>query len=103
MRYLSTCLFQTEWPPSSPLLIPAFPGKKQELDRLDLMHELIKDGIGEKLYLAPLDKKRLHRVLDVGTGTGTWATEMGELFPAAEVRGCDLSPVQPSWYVIQRI
>jgi methylase of polypeptide subunit release factors len=27
-------------------------------------------GIGDKLFLAPLDADKLHRVLDIGTGTG---------------------------------
>ncbi len=61
------------------------------------MHFLVLYGIGDKLFLAPLVKERVHRVLDVGTGTGIWAMEMGEMFPGAEVRGCDLSPVQPTW------
>lgn len=27
-------------------------------------------GIGDKLFLAPIDTDKMHRVLDIGTGTG---------------------------------
>lgn len=66
---------------------------------------------GEKLFLSPLTK--LRNALDVGTGTGIWAIDLGEwlsqqagdlsdvLFPADEnpecqVTGIDLSPNQPN-------
>jgi len=31
-------------------------------------------GIGEKLYLAPIEGDKLHRILDIGTGTGICTT-----------------------------
>lgn len=52
------------------------------------------------LHLAPL--RNPPRVLDVGTGTGIWAIEMGEQYPDSEVYGVDLSPVQPSWYAVPK-
>ena len=27
-------------------------------------------GIGDKLFLAPIEGEKVHRVLDIGTGTG---------------------------------
>jgi hypothetical protein len=48
-----------------------------ELDRLDLLHHcpiLRTDG---KLHLAPIDPHP-QRILDLGTGTGIWAIEMGK-------------------------
>lgn len=42
-------------------------------------------GIEDQLFLAPLSAERTHRILDLGTGTGTWAMEMAHRFPAAEV------------------
>ena len=36
-------------------------------------------------------------MLDIGTGTGTWAIEFAEEHPEAEVMGVDLSPVQPAF------
>jgi SAM-dependent methyltransferase len=44
-------------------------------------------------YFAPL--KNPQRILDIGTGTGQWAIEMGDEFPNAEVQATDLSPIQP--------
>lgn len=37
----------------------------------------------------------LGKVLDVGTGTGIWAIEVARRFPALQVTGIDLSPIQP--------
>ncbi|KAI1206965.1 S-adenosyl-L-methionine-dependent methyltransferase [Annulohypoxylon truncatum] len=49
-----------------------------------------------KNYFAPIgDHPR--KIIDLGTGTGTWAIEVAEMFPGAEVVGCDLSPIQPFW------
>lgn len=47
------------------------------------------------MYTAPL--KEPQRILDVGTGTGIWAVEMADEFPAAIVHGTDISPIQPEW------
>jgi ribosomal protein L11 methylase PrmA len=30
-----------------------------------------------KLFIAPLTEDKLHRVLDLGTGTGIWAIDFG--------------------------
>ncbi|KAB8279603.1 SAM dependent methyltransferase [Aspergillus minisclerotigenes] len=48
------------------------------------------------LYLAPI-ADRSHNVLDVGTGTGLWAIEFGDMHPSAKFIGTDLSPIQPSF------
>lgn len=34
------------------------------------------------------------RVLDLGTGTGIWAIDFGDMYPSAEVLGIDISPIQ---------
>lgn len=49
---------------------------------------------GGNLHLAPLTNPG--RILDIGTGTGIWCIEMGDLYPDAEVIGNDFSPVQPN-------
>ncbi|KAK1999914.1 S-adenosyl-L-methionine-dependent methyltransferase [Colletotrichum falcatum] len=67
------------------------------MDRLDFNHMLMVKVIGEKLYLAPLDKDKIHRILDIGTGTGVWAMQMAEELPNAEIAGNDLSAIQPTW------
>ncbi|KAH6884116.1 S-adenosyl-L-methionine-dependent methyltransferase [Thelonectria olida] len=73
------------------------PNDETEMDRLDLNHALMTKVIGNKLYLAPIAEKAVQRVLDIGTGTGIWAIEMGDTHPNAEILGNDLSPIQPHW------
>lgn len=46
--------------------------------------------------MAPIDNPKT--ILDVGTGTGIWAIEMGDMFPDAKIIGTDLAPTQPTWY-----
>lgn len=36
-------------------------------------------------------------VLDIGTGTGIWAIEMGDKLESASILGIDESPIQPTW------
>lgn len=40
--------------------------------------------------MAPLQKENIHRVLDLGTGTGMWAIDFAYENPQAEVLGIDL-------------
>ncbi|TIC96086.1 Secondary metabolism regulator LAE1 [Colletotrichum higginsianum] len=74
-----------------------FPNDAEEMDRLDFCHALLVKTIGGRLFLAPIDETKTHRILDVGTGTGIWAIEIGDLFPNAEILGNDLSAIQPDW------
>jgi methylase of polypeptide subunit release factors len=64
------------------------PTDEIEQERLDLHHESMLQMLKEDLYKAPLVEA--HRILDVGTGTGIWAIDMADKFPAAEVIGIDL-------------
>ena len=68
-----------------------------EKDRLDFQHHIYLLTFGGLLSLVPEDKKKIQRVLDVGTGTGTWALDYGDEHPEAQVLGVDLSPMQPRW------
>jgi hypothetical protein len=48
-----------------------YPNDETENDRLDLQHHLFSLTFDRKLFIAPIPKeKRLHRVLDIGIGTG---------------------------------
>ena len=62
------------------------------------MHQMIRICMDNRLHMAPIGEKP-GKILDVGTGTGIWAIEMGDEYPNTEVIGTDLSPTQPSWYV----
>jgi tRNA1(Val) A37 N6-methylase TrmN6 len=59
------------------------------------MHHIFGMMLNGELLLAPIENP--HRVLDLGTGTGIWAIDFADKYPSAEVIGCDLSPIQPSW------
>jgi ubiquinone/menaquinone biosynthesis C-methylase UbiE len=52
---------------------------QSELDRLDLMHAAFRMTYEGKLFLAPVTN--LNNALDVGTGTGIWAIDLGQSHP----------------------
>ncbi|RDL31152.1 S-adenosyl-L-methionine-dependent methyltransferase [Venustampulla echinocandica] len=75
-----------------------YPNDESENDRLDLQHHIYSLMNGGKLFTCPIAKdKSIHRVLDVGTGTGIWAMDYGDEHPEATVFGVDLSPIQPTF------
>lgn len=69
---------------------------QKEMDRIDLKHHIMTLLCHGHLHLAPLESPG--KILDIGTGTGIWAIEMGEQYPESDIIGIDLSPVQPNWY-----
>ncbi len=69
------------------------PNDDDEQNRLDLTHHICLLVLGGELCMTKLPRPR--RILDVGTGTGIWAIDMGDLYPEAEIYGIDLSPIQP--------
>jgi len=71
----------------------AFPNDEDELERMDLEHQIFLMLLDGQLHLAPLTSPQ--RILDLGTGTGVWAVDMADKYPSATVLGTDLSPVQP--------
>ncbi|KAJ3551103.1 hypothetical protein NPX13_g11434 [Xylaria arbuscula] len=72
------------------------PNDEGEQKRLDYQHQLYTTVLNGKLFIAPIGH-RLRTVLDVGTGTGIWAIEVGLEYPGAQITGTDLSPIQPSY------
>ncbi|KAI9743977.1 MAG: hypothetical protein M1818_002711 [Claussenomyces sp. TS43310] len=71
-----------------------FPNDASELERLDYQYMVLAHAFDQKLHFAPLSNPQ--SILDIGTGTGIWATEMGDQYPAAQIEATDLSPIQPS-------
>ncbi|KAI0822861.1 S-adenosyl-L-methionine-dependent methyltransferase [Trametes gibbosa] len=75
------------------------PADNEEHRRLDLQHQVITLALGG-LFPAPDLVRRALRprpgtppaILDVGTGSGSWAIDMAKLFPYCTVVGVDLAP-----------
>lgn len=63
---------------------------------MDINHHLYLLTLNGALHLAPIPAFP-SRILDLGTGTGIWAIDMGDRYPSASVIGNDLSPIQPSY------
>jgi SAM-dependent methyltransferase len=72
------------------------PNDELERDRLDMQFWAIHECFSGRYFFAPLAPNP-QAILDVGTGTGTWAIDVGERYPSASVTGTDLSPIQPGW------
>lgn len=78
------------------LLAYAFPNDLAERERLALQHAALGLLFNNNLYFAPLSKTYPpRRILDIATGTGEWAIEMGDEFPNSQITATDLSPIQP--------
>jgi len=71
------------------------PNDDMENDRLDLLHHYLTLRCDDRLHFAPIGSEP-NRILDLGTGTGIWAIQMGDAYPSATIVGNDLSPVQPN-------
>ena len=71
----------------------SFPNDDEMLDIQDAQHKLYSAAL-KRLQFSPLESPQ--RVLDCGTGTGTWAIDFAIQHPEATVLGVDLSPVQYS-------
>ncbi|KAF5490165.1 Secondary metabolism regulator LAE1 [Colletotrichum fructicola] len=72
------------------------PNDETEQDREDMKHTMFLELLDGDLFLAPIGDDP-QKIIDIGTGTGKWAIEVGDLYPGASVLGIDLSPIQPSW------
>ncbi|KAF2802298.1 S-adenosyl-L-methionine-dependent methyltransferase [Mytilinidion resinicola] len=71
------------------------PNDESEADRLDLFHHIMSLRCDGELHWAPIGDNP-GRILDIGTGTGIWAIDMGDKYPSAEILGNDLSAIQPT-------
>ncbi|KAH7351238.1 S-adenosyl-L-methionine-dependent methyltransferase [Rhexocercosporidium sp. MPI-PUGE-AT-0058] len=71
------------------------PNDEDAQEQQDISHHFWSLMLKGDLYLAPVNNPQ--RILDVGTGTGMWAIDVAEKHPEADVKGIDVSPIQPSW------
>ncbi|KAH7305264.1 S-adenosyl-L-methionine-dependent methyltransferase [Stachybotrys elegans] len=65
------------------------PDDATEKSRLDLQHYIWLLTLGGNLHLTPLPEN-LHKILDIGTGTGVWAAEMARAWPNTQIIATDL-------------
>ncbi|KAI0968167.1 S-adenosyl-L-methionine-dependent methyltransferase [Xylaria arbuscula] len=73
----------------------SLPNDEIEQQREELMHILVMDILDQQLFLAPMAEPP-KKVMDLATGIGLWAIEMGDRYPDANILGIDLSPIQPT-------
>jgi hypothetical protein len=59
-----------------------YPCDEDELDRMDMLHAMVKLVCEGSLHLSPLNNPQ--RILDVGAGSGIWAMEMGTIISAQD-------------------
>lgn len=74
----------------------AYPNDGAEQERLQAQSDALTQLFDGNLFFAPLHRTGPpRRILDVATGTGDWAIQMGDAFPSSEIIAIDLSPIQP--------
>ncbi|KAK3331480.1 S-adenosyl-L-methionine-dependent methyltransferase [Apodospora peruviana] len=71
------------------------PNDEKEQERLDITHHVFLLSLNGEPCVTKLENPS--HILDLGTGTGIWAVDVGDLYPSATVIGTDLSPIQTPW------
>ncbi|KAH7246760.1 S-adenosyl-L-methionine-dependent methyltransferase [Fusarium tricinctum] len=72
-----------------------YPNDSLEVERLDTQYNILKILLDGRACLSPFTQASPpHKVLDIATGSGCWAIDMGDEFPEARIIGTDLSPIQ---------
>ena len=70
------------------------PNDEAEQTRLSITHQAFMQILDGQLTMSRIAPD-IKRVLDVGTGTGDWATAFGERFPNCELIATDIATFQP--------
>jgi len=73
-------------------------GMQQEIERLHLQHHMMSVLFGGRLHWAPIDPHP-QKILDIGTGTGSWAVDIADMYPSAHVGAPKRSPEDGNKYI----
>ncbi|KAJ5586596.1 hypothetical protein N7450_006383 [Penicillium hetheringtonii] len=74
------------------------PADEQQFESYEaghLTYLVVDSEMPNPLFQAPVSNPK--HILDVGTGRGTWAIDVADMFPEATVRGVDLYPPPETW------
>jgi SAM-dependent methyltransferase len=74
------------------------PSDEQQFEAMDaghLLYLLLESDKEVPFFRAPMTNPQ--RILDIGSGSGTWAIDVADRFPAAVVHGVDLAPPLTAW------
>ncbi|KAJ5110278.1 hypothetical protein N7532_002923 [Penicillium argentinense] len=75
------------------------PSDEQQFEAFEIGHMvfLVLDHYQDNpLFRAPIGDSPKH-ILDIGTGQGSWAIDVADMYPSATVRGVDLFPPPVTW------
>ena len=70
------------------------PNDEDEQTRMQMLDMAFLHIFGGRVTTVPL--KNPTRILDIGTGCGEWAVNIGDEYPGAQVIGIDIARIQPS-------
>ena len=75
------------------------PSDERQLETMEAGHVvywILDSQEPNQLFRAPIGESPTN-IIDIGTGKGTWAIEVADMFPQAVVRGVDLYPPSSPW------
>ena len=55
------------------------------------------DSLRQNLFFRATIRKDAQHILDLGTGSGGWASDVADMFPNATMNGVDLYPAPQDW------
>lgn len=65
------------------------------MQKTHLVHCILDSKQANPFFYSPIPEAA--HILDIGTGTGDWARDVGDRFPSATIRGVDLYPAPENW------